>query len=387
MPRVPAARAVLALALLGAACGSAPGAAHVPANSQGAPRTGSGDPAPSGPGAGLDLTTALGQTVGVAFSGKEISPGLRHLIVDDKVGTVVLLPGNFSDAAALRRLTSELGELGKEAGLPAPLLVCLNQEGGRASAVHDGVPDMQSELALGERGPAAVRAAMAATAKGLRALGVGLDLAPVSDIRTNPADGVIGDRSFGSTAEAVSPLVTAAVEGLHDGGIGATLKHFPGLGGQAGDPHQSITTDDETYAQWLSTQAVTIAAGISAGTDAVMTTEVQVPGLDPTGTPAIFSRPMVSLIRDHFHFGGVIITDSLSMGGIQARMTVPQAAALALEAGNDLMLLSNNDPAFEARAVDAMRDAVTSGRVSLAQVRASAARVIALRNRYPFTVD
>ncbi len=200
---------------------------------------------------------------------------------------------------------------------------------------------------------------MAATGRGLRALGVGLDLAPVSDIRTNPADGVIGDRSFGSTAAAVVPLVTAAVEGLHDGGVGTTLKHFPGLGGQAGDPHQTITTDTETSAQWLATQAVTIAAGISAGTDAVMTTEVEVPGLDPTGTPAIFSRPLVSLIRDHFHFGGVIITDSLSMGGIQARMTVPQAAALALEAGNDLMLLSNGDPAYEARAVDAMRDAVT----------------------------
>jgi beta-N-acetylhexosaminidase len=320
--------------------------------------------------------------VGVAFSGREVTPGLRHLIVDDKVGTVVLLPSNFGDAAGLRRLAGQLAALGREAGLPAPLLLCLNQEGGRASAVSDGVPSMPSEEALGARGPAAVREAMAATARGLRSLGVGLDLAPVSDLRTNPADGVIGDRAYGSTPAVVGPLVAAAVEGLHDGGVGSTVKHFPGLGGQAGDPHVALTTDPMTLTEWQATHAVAIGAGIAAGADAVMTTELVVPGLDPTGTPAVFSRPVVSMLRDRLHFGGVIITDSLSMGGIQARMTVPEAAVAALAAGNDLMLLSNGDPGYEAQAVEAMRAAVAAGRVSPAAVRASAERVIALRKRY-----
>jgi beta-N-acetylhexosaminidase len=140
-----------------------------------------------------------------------------------------------------------------------------------------------------------------------------------------------------------------------------------------------------TLTEWQATHAVAIGAGIAAGTDAVMTTELVVPGLDPSGTPAVFSRPVVSMLRDRLHFGGVIITDSLSMGGIQARMTVPEAAVAALEAGNDLMLLSNGDPAYEAQAIDAMRAAVTAGRVSPAAVRASAERVIALRTRYAIT--
>ena len=377
--RRPRVGGILFLALLAAACGSSPAAVST---SRATPPSSVEAPAVAGRQA-LDLTTALGQTVGVAFSGREVTPALRHLIVDLKVGTVVLLPSNFEGAAGLRHLTAELGALGREAGLPAPLLVCLNQEGGRASAVHDGVPEMPSELALGAGGPRAVRSAMAATARGLRSLGVGLDLAPVSDLRTNPADAVIGDRAYGATAAVVSPLLTAAIEGLHDGGIGSTVKHFPGLGGQAGDPHTELTTDPMTFAQWQSTHAVAIGAGIAAGTDAVMTTEVIVPGLDPTGTPAVFSKPVVALLRDHLHFGGVIITDSLSMGGIQARMTVPAAAVAALEAGNDLMLLSNGDPDYEARAIDAMRAAVTGGRVPIAQVRASAARVIALMRRHP----
>jgi beta-N-acetylhexosaminidase len=366
---------LLGVALLVTACGSSPAAVATPAIS---PRP-SGAPTPDP----VDLTMALGQMVGVAFSGREVTPALRHLIVDDKVGTVVLLPSNIRDAAGLRHLANELGALGHEAGLPAPLLICLNQEGGQASAVTDGVPPMPSAASLGAQGPAAVREAMAATARGLRSLGVGLDLAPVSDLRTNPADGVIGDRAYGSTPAVVGPLVAAAVAGLHDGGVGSTVKHFPGLGGQAGDPHKALPTDPMTEPQWLATHARAIGAGIDAGTDAVMTTELVVPGLDPSGTPAMFSRPVVSMLRDRLHFGGVIITDSLSMGGIQARMTVPEAAVAALEAGNDLMLLSNGDPAYEAQAVEAMRGAVDAGRVSTAAVRASADRVVALRKRYP----
>src|SRR5438105_1416772 len=269
--RRPRGGGILCLALLASACGSSPAAL---ATSRATSTSSAAAPGAAASPDALDLTMALGQTVGVAFSGREVTPALRHLIVDLKVGTVVLLPGNFAGAGGLRHLTAELGALGREAGLPAPLLVCLNQEGGRASAVSDGVPAMPSELVLGAGGPGAVRSAMAATARGLRSLGVGLDLAPVSDIRTNPADGVIGDRAFGSTAAVVAPLVAAAVEGLHDGGVGSTVKHFPGLGGQAGDPHVALTTDPMSLTQWQDTHAVAIGAGIGAGTDAVMTTEV-----------------------------------------------------------------------------------------------------------------
>ncbi len=91
-----------------------------------------------------------------------------------------------------------------------------------------------------------MRRDVAAMATGLRADGIGLDLAPVADLRTNPADGVIGTRSFGSDAAAVGPLVAAYVEGLHDSGVAATLKHFPGLGGAAGDPHARRSRDPVT---------------------------------------------------------------------------------------------------------------------------------------------
>lgn len=346
-------------------------------------------PAPSvaprpAPTPGLPADVALGQMLGVSFSGTEISPGLRHLIVDDKVGTVVLFRANFGTAAGLARLTAQLHALGEQAGLPAPLLVSLDQEGGSISQVDSGIPQLPSPLLLGRRGPAGVRRAVAATAAGLGGLGVGLDLAPVVDLLTSLQDRVIGDRSFGSDPAAVGPLGAAFVAGLHDGGVGATLKHFPGLGGAPGNPHLAITADPISRDRWEQTSARSFAAGIAAGADAVMTTAVRVPGLDPSGAPAVFSRPVViGLLREQLGFAGVIVTDSLSLGGIGAIEGMPRAAVDAARAGNDLLLLGNSSPEYEAQAVDALRAAIARGDLAEDQVQASAARVIALRRRYP----
>jgi beta-N-acetylhexosaminidase len=202
------------------------------------------------------------------------------------------------------------------------------------------------------------------------------------DVRTNASDRVILDRSFGSSPNRVAPLVGAAVQGLHDGGVGATLKHFPGLGGAAGDPHFAIPTDPESEAQWESVQMPAFAAGIAAGADAVMTTAVYVPGLGGGSVPAMFSAPVVGRLRTQLGFAGVIMSDSVSMGGISDRYPLPEAAVLALSAGNDMVLLGNSDPSYEADAMAAVRAAVLSGRLDRAALHASALRVNRMRDRW-----
>ena len=338
------------------------------------------DPRP----APLTLDMAVGQMMAASFSGPNITEGLRHLILDEKVGTVLIFSDNFTDAASLLRLTTALQRLGRDAGLPAPLLIAVDEEGGRVMRIHDGVAALPSELELGARGPQVVRQAVADNASGLHALGIQLNLAPVADLRSNPADGVIGDRSFGGDPGVVGPLVAAAVNGLHDGGVGATLKHFPGLGGAAGDPHSAMPTDSESLDRWVATQARSFQAGIDAGADAVMTTAVVVPGLDPSGTPALFSRAVVTgLLRERLHFQGVIVTDGLGMGGITTLYALPDATVAAVRAGNDLVLLNSADAGYEASAIEAVKQQVRAGSISLDQVQASAARVTAMRARWP----
>ena len=340
--------------------------------------------AAAGPPAPLSLDMAVGQMMAASFGGPVITAGLRHLIVDEKVGTVLIFRDNFTDVASLGRLTAQLQALGREAGLPAPLLVAVDEEGGRVMRITDGVAALPSEMELGRRGPQGVRDAVAATASGPHRLGVQLDLAPVADLRTNPADAVIGDRSFGADPTLVGPLVAAAVNGLHDGGVGATLKHFPGLGGAAGDPHAAMPTDGESLNQWLATQARSFQAGIDAGADAVMTTAVVVPGLDPSGTPALFSKTVVTgLLRQRLQFQGVIVTDGLGMGGITTLYSLPDATVAAVRAGNDLVLLNSVDAAYQVSAIEAVKRQVRSGGIGMDQVQASAGRVIALRARWP----
>src|SRR5438067_11306033 len=186
----------------------------------------------------------------------------------------------------------------------------LDEEGGEVANVRASfAPPWPSVMAAG--GPEHVRELERINGAGLRAAGVGLNLAPVADVRTNPRDAIIGARSFGSNIAVVAPLVGAAVQGLHDGGVGATVKHFPGLGGQAGDPHVAIPTDPESEATWTKVQLPGFQAGIAAGADVVMTTAVYVPGLGAGSTPALFSSSVIGRLRTQLGFSGVIMSDSL----------------------------------------------------------------------------
>jgi beta-N-acetylhexosaminidase len=329
------------------------------------------------------LPDAIGEMFAISFSGPAIPPEVGKMLVTDRVGTVLLFSDNFTDAAALARLTAQLRALRAESGAPGPLIITVDQEGGSVQRVHDGIQQLPSELDLGAGGAGAVRSEVAKMACGLHQLGVTLDLAPVADLHTNPSDSVIGDRSFGGSAEAVAPLVAAYVRGLHDGGVGSAVKHFPGLGGAAGNPHTALPVDHETQAKWQETQEVSFEAGIAAGTDAVMTTAVAVPALDPAGTPAFFSHAIVTqILRDEMKFNGVIVTDSLSLGAIGGTDPLPVAAVAAAHAGNDLLLLSNTDPNLEESAISAVSSAVESGSISKDQVEASAARVASLAARW-----
>jgi beta-N-acetylhexosaminidase len=338
-------------------------------------------PTPGAQNDAASLQNDIGSILVVAQSGTTISPTLRTLVMKGRVGGVLLFASNFKTPAGLKVWTTQLRALASAACLGHPLLVMVDEEGGQVNQVK-AVFAGPSQLVVGAGGAANVRAQERRVGAGLRQLGIGLDLAPVADVRTNAKDLVIGDRSFGSSTATVGPLVAAAVKGLHDGGVGATLKHFPGLGGAAGDPHVAIPTDSETAAQWARVQMPAFKAGIAAGADAVMTTAVYVPGLGASHVPAMLSAAVVSRLRTQLGFQGVIMTDSLSMGGVGARYSLPQAAVMAVAAGNDLILLSNGDPVYETKAMTAIKTAVISGQLDRTQLHESAVRVNQLRDKW-----
>jgi len=329
-----------------------------------------------------DLDADIGAVMVFSWRGSVDWSVVRPLLVNDQIGGVLLFTPNFGgNTADLKSWSDKLQALASSTCLGHPILVMLDEEGGEVANVKASfAPPWPSVMAAG--GPERVRELERVNGAGLRAAGVGLNLAPVADVRTNPRDGIIGARSFGANPSLVAPLVGAAVQGLHDGGVGATVKHFPGLGGAAGDPHVAIPTDPESETQWEAVQMPAFQAGIAAGADAVMVTSVYVPGLGGGSMPAMFSAPVVGKLRTQLGFEGVIVTDSLSMGGIGARWPLPEAAVMALAAGNDMLLLGNGDPNYEADTVSAVRGAVLSGRLDRTKLHESAMRVNALRDRW-----
>ena len=329
-----------------------------------------------------NLDADIGAVMVLSWRGSVDWSVVRQVLLNNEVGGVLLFTPNFGGSPdGLKDWTDRINALAASACSEHPILTMLDEEGGEVANVKASfAPPWPSVMAAS--GPNRVRELERISGEGLRAAGVGLNLAPVADVLTNPRDAIIGARSFGSSPSVVAPLVGAAVQGLHDGGVGATVKHFPGLGGAAGDPHVAIPTDPISEAQWEKLQLPGFQAGIAAGADAVMVTAVYVPGLGGGTTPAMFSAPVVARLRTQLGFAGVIVSDSLSMGGIGARWPLPQAAVMALAAGNDMLLLGNGDPNYEAEAIAAVRSAVQSGRLDRTKLHESAMRVNALRDRW-----
>jgi len=332
--------------------------------------------------AGWDLDADIGSVIVLSWQGKYGWSTIAPLMTQYKLGGVLLFTPNFGGTpAGVNQWSDRLHALAQRQCLAHPILTMLDEEGGDVANVKaKWSPPWPSVMA--KSGAAQVREYERVNGAGLRAAGVDLNLAPVADVRTNPLDDVIGDRSFGSSSSIVTPLVAAAVQGLHDGGVGATVKHWPGLGGAAGNPHVAIPTDPETLAQWTQVQLPGFQAGIAAGADEVMVTSVLVPGLGAGKTPAVFSSSVIGRLRTQLGFEGVIMSDSLSMYGIGVKWTLPQAAVMALQAGNDMLLLSNGDPSYEVSAIKAVKAAALAGRIDRVKLHESAMRVNAMRDRW-----
>jgi beta-N-acetylhexosaminidase len=260
-----------------------------------------------------------------------------------------------------------------------PLLFTAEFEGG-AGYIVEGATRLPRAMALGAtRDPGlAERAGRLGAAEG-RAMGVHLDFYPVVDVNVNPANPVIGIRSFGEDPEFVARMATAYMRGIQAGGMLATAKHFPGHGDTATDTHLDLAVVEHPRARLDAVELVPFRAAIAAGVDAVMSAHIRLPALDPTeGLPATLSpKVLTGLLRQELGFTGLILTDSMSMHAVSRRFTPEQAAAMAVQAGADIVL----DPPDPEAALRGIRDAVERGSIPREQIDRSAERILSAKAR------
>ncbi|WP_097922885.1 glycoside hydrolase family 3 protein [Streptomyces sp. wa1063] len=260
-----------------------------------------------------------------------------------------------------------------------PLLVSTDQEHGIVCRVGEPATLLPGAMALGAGGSRSDtrRAAWIAGAE-LAALGVNQNYAPDADVNVNPANPVIGVRSFGSDPAAVAALVAEQVKGYQGAGVASTAKHFPGHGDTSTDSHTGLPVINHTRAQWEELDAPPFRAAIRARIDSIMTAHIVVPALDPSEDPATLSRPILTgILREELGYDGVVVTDSLGMEGVRTKYGDDRVPVLALLAGVDQLL---NPPNLSV-AWNAVLEAVRGGEISEARVDESILRILRLKSR------
>lgn len=264
-------------------------------------------------------------------------------------------------------------------GLPRglPVLISTDQEHGIVARVGEPATLFPGAMAIGAGGSRSDARTLGRIAgRELRALGIRQDYAPVADVNVNPANPVIGVRSFGSEPDAVAAMVAAEVSGFQRSGVAATAKHFPGHGDTAVDSHTGFPVITHSREQWERLDAPPFRAAIAAGIDSIMTAHLMVPALDGSEDPATLSRPILTgILREELGYDGVVVTDSLGMEGVRTKYGDDRVPVLALKAGVDQLL---NPPSLDV-AWNAVLKAVRDGELTEERLDASILRVLRLK--------
>ncbi|MDQ6659756.1 MAG: glycoside hydrolase family 3 protein, partial [Chloroflexota bacterium] len=259
-----------------------------------------------------------------------------------------------------------------------------DQENGMVQRLGSAVTSFPGNMALGAIGSEHLVYDVAlATGRELKALGINMNLAPVVDVNNNPANPVIGVRSFGEDPYQVARLTAAAVKGYRKAGVMTSLKHFPGHGDTAVDSHLVLPSIPHTLERLEAIELVPFRSGIEAGADSVMIAHLHIPALMPCQEQAatLSSAVVQELLREKLGFEGVIISDCLEMKAISETVGVGQGAVLALQAGIDLILVSHLYPRQQA-SIEALLAAVQAGVISRQTVKQAAERVLKLKEQF-----
>lgn len=320
----------------------------------------------------------IGQLFMVGFDGTAVSADLAAFIKEYKPGGVILFSRNLESVEQIVDLTNALQRCSRH----APLLISIDQEGGRVSRLPKEFTIFPPCEVLGLCNSSELAyAAAATTAKELKAVGINMNMSPVLDVNSNPANPVIGDRAFGSTPSPVCVLGEATVGGLQDHGVVACGKHFPGHGDTNTDSHKELPVVSAPRERLERVEFPPFRHAAAHGVATMMTAHVLYHALDDK-RPATLSPAIIgTLLRQEMKYDGVVLTDDLEMHAIIDHYGIEEATVQAILAGCDMPLICK-DRNREIAAVGAVEKAVADGTISPARLEQSLARVARLKRRF-----
>lgn len=358
---------------------------------------------PGGPVTAADMTAAAAAVAGMSTAdraGAVVMASSADAVGTDLVarlhlGGVILMGSkgavDGTEGGTPAQVAAVAGELQAQVmddEAAVPLLIGTDQESGLVTRLVNGFTDFPGADELsGIADPAAAAAlteqVTAASAAEMRAVGINVDFAPDADVLPESGVSGVAGRTFGSDPARSAMLVAAAVRGYQQGGVAATVKHFPGIGRTATDTHQALPTLDIDCAGWNAVEAVPMRGGVDAGAALVMTGHIDLPAVGTDGTSSALSSAVVTdLLKgsgvagcEGLNFRGVAVSDSFQMAPVKNNFGPGEAAWRGIAAGQDLVLM----PADPAAAVSGIVAAVDGGQLSAQRLSDAATRVYALR--------
>ena len=282
----------------------------------------------------------------------ELNDALRTCIAQSHLGGIILFAENCPENEQTRQLAEQMQEANRRGGENAvPLMIAIDQEGGAVARLGQGIRGIGNMALAASQDPENARKEGLLIGDELGALSVNTDFAPVVDVNVNPANPVIGVRSFSDDPGIVAEYGAALMEGLHEAGVICSLKHFPGHGDTSVDSHTGLPLVDKSEEELREVELYPFKALIDAGADMVMTAHIQYPQLETekvlstsTGEeiflPATMSHHILTdILRGDMGFEGVIVSDALNMSAIADHFSWEDACRRTIEAGVDLLLM------------------------------------------------
>ena len=331
----------------------------------------------------MSLAEKLGQMIMTESEQNNYSDDLNYMITQLHVGGMIMYESHLQTASQARTTTSLSQQNAK-----IPLLISVDEEGGlyvhRLEKIYGARP---GPTEISQTGSLVYDQQQGTKlAHDLLTLGLNIDLAPDVDVSIVPGYDTV-DRTFGTTAAAVIKYAGPYIEAMQSHGLIACLKHYPGgLGDTPYDAHDILPTDNRSLAQIYATELAPYKTFINSPNPLmrpgmIMSTDVLMPAVDPTMPAELSHKFMTDILRNQFGYDGVAVTDALYMGGISDRWSEPQAAVLAIQAGND-MILSPMGSARTAAVIEALRQALQDGQLSMTRINEAVTRIIALKMQY-----
>jgi len=314
--------------------------------------------------------------VGVGFHTPTVPPAVEQLI-GRGVRCAILFSRNIEDVRQVRQLADDL-----KRRADSPLLISIDQEGGRVRRLRQGFTDLPSMRELGRTGDRQLAKEIGQViGRELRAVNIDHALAPVLDVDTNPKNPVIADRSLGPTPQLVSNLGCAIIEGLQSEGVAACGKHFPGHGDTPIDSHKDLPRLQHPIERLEKIELPPFQAAVDAGVATIMTAHVVFEPIDAKYPSTMSREVMHGILRERMGFDRVVVSDDLEMKAIANYFSIEEVVIRCANAGVDLFLICHNHD-LQNQAIDILIKATERGDIPMSRIEEANGRIDDLMQRY-----